>query len=118
MRFKEFSNLPVLDAVFVTSDGSGGETLHEGKWIAARFNCNIRIDQPTHGVGQTHAHVLGRKGEEIGVVNIDGTGSHGTKCRLSQQDADALRAKGFEIKPGNIVEWLSLETEAIMFLLG
>lgn len=105
MRFNEFANLPVLDEIFVTKDGETGEVLQEGKWVSGRFEKNIRVDQPTHGVGQTHAHVLCRKGNEIGVVNIDGSASHGTKCRLSDADADALRAKGFQIRPGNIVEW-------------
>lgn len=118
MRFKEFSELTVLGSVVVTPDGLHGEILHEGKWISGRFDRNIRIDQPTHGVGQPHAHVLGRKGEEIGVVNFDGTSSHGTRCRLSDQDADALRARGFQIKVGNIVEWLSLQTVGTVFLLG
>lgn len=118
MRFKEFSDLLILNNVLLTSDGQSGEALHEGQWIRGRFERNIRIDHPTHGAGQTHAHVLGRKGEEIGVVNIDGTSSHGTQCRLSQQDADALRARGFQIKPGNIVEWLSLAAGGSVFLLG
>lgn len=106
MRFKEFAGLQTITDVVITTDGGTSEVLHEGKWIPGRFDRNIRIDQPTHGAGQTHAHVLGRKGEEIGVVNFDGSGSHGTKCRLSNDDADALRARGFQIRPGNIVEWV------------
>jgi hypothetical protein len=90
--------------------------LREGRWIPGRFDKNIRIDQPTHGVGQTHAHVLGRKGEELGVVNFDGSASHGTKCRLSDTDANALRAKGFQIPSGNIVEWVLLAGEYRLLL--
>lgn len=116
MRFKEFVDLPVVTDVAITRDGSASEVLHEGKWISGRFDRNIRIDQPTHGVGQTHAHVLGRKGEEIGVVNFDGSCSHGVKCRLSNDDADALRAKGFQIQPGNIVEWVMLTGECRLLL--
>ena len=118
MRFKEFANLPVLDETFITKDGENVEFLKEGKWVSGRFENNIRIDQPTHGVGQTHAHVLCRKGNEIGVVNIDGSASHGTKCRLSNADADALRARGFQIKPGNIVEWVLLFDGQCTLLLG
>ena len=81
-----------------------------------RFASNIRIDQPTHGVGQTHAHVYGRKGDEIGVVNFDGSASHGTKCRLSNDDAAALRTKGFTIKPGNVVEWVVLADQPQLLL--
>ena len=118
MRFKEFANLPVLDETFITEDGENAEVLKEGKWVSGRFENNIRIDQPTHGVGQTHAHVLCRKGNEIGVVNIDGSASHGTKCRLSNADADALRARGFQIKSGNIVEWVLLFDGQWTLLLG
>jgi hypothetical protein len=116
MRYKEFANMPVLDEVFTTNDGETGEVLREGKWVSGRFDRNIRIDQPTHGVGQTHAHILGRKGNEIGVVNFDGSGSHGTKCRLSDADADVLRASGFHIRPGNIVEWLVLDGKFTLLL--
>ena len=117
MRFKEFIGLPVLTEMIIARDGRDVEVLQEGKWIAGRFDRNIRIDQPTHGVGQTHAHVLGRKGEEIGVVNFDGSGSHGTKCRLSNDDADALRARGFQIQPSNVVEWILLARD-VRLLLG
>lgn len=117
MRFKEFVDLPVVTEVAITCDGSTTEVLHEGKWISGRFDRNIRIDQPTHGVGQIHAHVLGRKGEEIGVVNFDGSASHGTKCCLSNDDAAALRKRGFNIQQGNIVEWVML-TGKYRLLLG
>lgn len=103
--------------VVITADGITTEVLHEGKWIPGRFDRNIRIDHPTHGAGQTHAHVLGRRGEEIGVINFDGSGSHGTKCRLSGEDADALRARGFQISPGNIVEWVLLQGEYRLLLV-
>jgi hypothetical protein len=78
----------------------------------------VGIDHATHGgPGQTHAHVLGRKGNEIGVVNADGTGSHGTRCKLSDEDADALRARGFSIRDDNIVEWVVLEGDQPVLLL-
>lgn len=116
MRFKEFSNLPLLDAVLITVDGTTFELLEEGKTINGRFSRNIRLDQPTHGVGQTHAHVMGRKGDELVVVNIDGSGSHGTKGRLSKGDADALRNKGFKINASNIVEWFAVNDSIKMLL--
>src|SRR2546423_1197172 len=96
--FKQFLYPPILDQVLITEDGEGFDLLREGNWVTGRFDRNIRIDHPTHGAGQTHAHVLGRKGMEIGVVNIDGTGSHGTRCRLPDADAEALRARGFSIR--------------------
>lgn len=102
-----FSNVPYLDEVLVSRDGSAFELLREGKLISGRFDRNIRIDQPTHmhGDGKVHGHVYGRKGGELGVVNADGTPSHGTKMKLHDRDADALRAQGFDIRPDNIVEW-------------
>lgn len=111
LRFRDFVNLPTLTEVIVSKDNESFERLDEGKWVNGRFDKNIRIDQPTHGVGQTHAHVYGRRGTEIGVVNLDGSSSHGTQCRLSDADAAALRARGFTIKPGNIVEWIMLPTQ-------
>ncbi len=117
MRFKEFSELPIVREVIVTADGCAGEMLREGKWISGRFERNIRIDPPAHGVGQVHAHILGRRRDELGVVNIDGTGSHGTKCRISDEDADALRARGFRIPPGNVIEWRRLRDD-LQLLFG
>jgi hypothetical protein len=111
LRFREFVNLPLLREILISADNAGFERLDEGKWVKGRFDKNIRIDQPTHGVGQTHAHVYGRKGDEIGVLNFDGSSSHGTQCRLSDADADALRKRGFTIKVGNIVEWIALPTQ-------
>ena len=118
LTFKEFLSLPTIDEVLVSDDDLSFERLDEGKWIKGRFDKSIRIDQPTHGVGQTHAHVYGRKGNEIGVVNLDGSSSHGTKCRLSDEDAAALQARGFQIKAGNIVEWLVLSNQPQLLLEG
>lgn len=102
-----------LEQVYIvdaTADGSSIQTLEEGKWIDGRFPSNIRIDQPTHlgGDGQAHAHVYGRRGNEIGVVNFDGTPSHGTKCELHPQDANALRGRGFSVRADNMVEWVKV----------
>jgi hypothetical protein len=100
-----------LDEIFLVENVEGGrhfEMLDEGrKWIRGRFDRNIGIDQPTHlhGAGQPHAHVLGRKGELLGVINFDGTASHSSKFNLHDKDADALRARGFTIPSNNIVEW-------------
>lgn len=116
MRFSEFASLSILDEVLVSEDNATFERLDEGKWVKGRFDKNIRIDQPTHGVGQSHAHVYGRKGNEIGVVNLDGSSSHGTQCRLSDEDADALRARGFPIRSSNIVEWIVLDTRPQLLL--
>lgn len=116
MRFKEFASLITLSEILISEDSAGFERLDEGKWVKGRFDRSIRVDQPTHGVGQTHAHVYGRKGVEIGVVNFDGTASHGTKCRLSDADADELRKRGFVIGAGNIVEWIVLPTQPQLLL--
>ncbi len=111
MRFREFASPVTLSDILVSDDDVGFERLDEGNWVKGRFDNSIRIDQPAHGVGQTHAHVYGRKGDEIGVINFDGSASHGTKCRLSDADADALRERGFTIKAGNIVEWIVLPNQ-------
>jgi hypothetical protein len=90
---------------------NGVQTLNEErKWVSGRFDRNIGIDQPSHlhGDGQTHAHVLGRSRNELGVVNFDGSASHNSKFRLHPRDADALRARGFKVRADNIVEWVRL----------
>lgn len=121
-RFKEFVRLlnsdeflETLDEILVSKDNKTFERFDESKWIKGRFS--IRIDPSTCGAGQTHAHIFGRKGDEIGVVNIDGSSSHGTeKCRLNNADAEALRARGFQIKLGNIVEWMVLPIQPTLIL--
>ncbi len=107
---EQMADLPELDCVLVATDGNNFELFEERKWVPGRFSKNIGIDQPSHGVGQTHAHVYGRKGNEIVVVNWDGTGSHGTKGKLKNADAIALKARGFTISRNNIVEWVPLQS--------
>ena len=105
----DFDKLPVLDQIIVSTDGLTAEVLRERTWITGRFERNIGIDNATDAIGQKQAHVLGRKGDQVVViVNLDGTGSHGTQGRLQDKDAAALRAKGFDIHPGNLVEWYVL----------
>jgi hypothetical protein len=97
-----------LDAIYVVdSDLASFQFLREGKYIAGRFPASIRIDVATHlrGAAPPHAHVFGRRGDELGVVNFDGTASHGSKFTLHQKDADALRDRGFDIPTNNLVEW-------------
>lgn len=112
----EMAEIDQLDEIAVTPNGSDVQILREGKWISGRFDNNIRIDQPTYEAGQVHAHVLGRKGNELGIVNLDGTPSHGTKMRLHDADAEALKVRGFTIPPNGIVEWIVLpQTPTILF---
>jgi hypothetical protein len=72
--------------------------LDEGKHYQLDKRDWVRIDQPTHGVGQTHAHAPG------GVVNKDGTRSHKSEpFRLSKKAFDFLVAKEFQLN-GRLVE--------------
>jgi hypothetical protein len=101
---------PISNIVLVEEDGVTACALREGKWISGRYEDNIRIDLPTHfqGLqGQRHASVYGRNRRigELVVVNFDGTASHRTKGRLSQKDAEALKAQGFNIRDDRMVEW-------------
>lgn len=109
MKLEELKPLhPTLDQVFlVDSNLLDYRRLDEGKLVSGRFPRNIRVDEPTHlaGDGQTHAHVFGRRGNELGVVNFDGTGSHGSKFKVPDKDADTLRKLGFDIPSDNLVEW-------------
>lgn len=100
----------------------GGEKLlklDEGKWLSGRFDNNIRIDQATHLLGgDPHAHVFGRKGDELVVVNLNGTSSHGKKGRLHPDDAEALRRHGFQIGTNRIVEWWIADVQGRVLLTG
>jgi hypothetical protein len=98
----------LIDEVFVLplKEATTTVRLEEGKWIKTTTCNTIRIDHPTHGVGQTHAHIYGRKGDEIGVINLDGTASHGSRMRLKEPDAELLRAHGFSVRPDRVVEWI------------
>ncbi len=96
-------DLPRFDELFIPEDGE--EPLYEA-WISGRFDRNIRIDAGSHLPGaDKHAHVFGRRGEEILAVKFGGGTSHGKKGKLHQDDADALRARGFSIPANNLVEW-------------
>jgi len=86
MRFGEFVDLPELKDLIITGDGCNGEVLREGKWVSGQFDRNVRIDPPSHVVGQTHAHVLDRKGEEVG--QIPKFTPSRSKCCYPVRDAD------------------------------
>jgi hypothetical protein len=51
-------------------------------------------------------------------VNIDGSGSHGTKFQLKDGDAEALRASGFVSRDDNVVEWVAVDGDQLKLLLG
>ena len=99
--------IPLIRVVLIAPGESTYRRLDEGKRIDGHVPDGIRLDPPTHrqGVGQLHAHVYGRKGNECVAVNFDGTASHGTKGRLHPDDAKALKAQGFKIRPDRMVEW-------------
>jgi hypothetical protein len=92
----------LLDQIVIVAENDTLKRLDEGKWIQT----DIRIDQANYGAGKTHAHIYGRKGKQLGVVNIDGSGSHNTKMRLRSDHAAALIAHGFDIRKDNMVEWV------------
>ena len=115
LSFKAFLRkiaLPYLDEVFVTSDGQEVRFLAEGKWVSGRFENNIRIDRATHLLsGDQHAHIYGRKGSLVGVLNFDGTLSQGGEAfRLHKSDATALRRLGCSVPESNIIEWIVFDT--------
>jgi len=122
MSFRDFLKLqrggiPYLDEIIVPIDGQQCKILQEGKWIKGQFDSNIRIDNPTHGVGQKHAHIYGRNAKhEIGVVNFDGTASHGSKFKIKDKDAAALRKDGFNLRADNIVEWVYVGRQQVLLL--
>jgi hypothetical protein len=116
MDLTEIATTPFVDELYVTK-GEKTFLLREGKVISGRFDRNIRIDTANYGAGKKHAHIHGRKGNELGIVNVDGTPSHGMKCRLHPDDITALCAQGFKIPDNGIVEWVSLGITGFRFLI-
>jgi hypothetical protein len=110
---------PRFDSVFIEpASGTVWQSIEEGKVVNGRFEDNIRIDQPTHGVGQTHAHIYGRKGNQIGVINIDGTPSHGSQpMRFHPKDVKALNARGWKLEESSIVYWTPVAFAGGRFLV-
>jgi len=97
----------MLDEVAVFDPPTGeAYRIDEGKWVKTKSSNTMRIDHATHGAGQTHAHIYARKGDQLGVVNLDGTSSHGTRMRVSKQDTEVLRQHGFAIPANRMVEWI------------
>lgn len=111
-------DLPVLTGFAIAPPGQTAVVLEEGKWVKGRFDRSIRIDQPTHlqGDGQKHAHLFARNGQQYGIVNLDGTASHGATCRVHPDDAEALLKRDFRLPQNNIVEWIALES-GLQFLI-
>jgi len=102
------SEMPIFDELLIVREIKDSGLLCE-VLISGRFDRNIRIDAGSHlDGGDKHAHVFGRRGEELVVVKVNGSSSHGTKGKLHQKDADVLRAKEFKIRADNIVEWQSI----------
>jgi hypothetical protein len=121
MKLNELKPLFLDSIVLVHEDLQRFQVLEEGKLVSGRFPRNIRLDQATHlqGDGQLHAHIFGRKGNELGVVNLDGSASHSSKFKLHDKDADTLRGLGFVIPADNLVEWtLWSQEDARELLLG
>jgi hypothetical protein len=67
----------------------------------AGTNYGARIDNPTQPNQQRHAHIYDNKGNQITVVNQDGTGSHGScpdkELPKDRKLRDFLRTNGFKI---------------------
>ena len=111
-------NLLLDEIVIFDPETAEAYRIDEGKWIRTNTTNAMRIDHATHGVGQTHAHIYGRKKNVIGVVNLDGTASHNTKMKLSKRDAETLQAHGFTIRADRIVEWIVRPDWTPSLLLG
>jgi hypothetical protein len=116
-NFVDFQKLPTLDQIIVSTDGETFQVLRERIWIRGRFERNIGIDNAADAVGERQAQVFGRKGNQLVIVSLEGTGRDGTQGRLDDKDAAALRAKGFEIHPGHLVTWKVLP-DAPELLIG
>ncbi|MEO9168610.1 MAG: hypothetical protein ABI230_09420 [Aestuariivirga sp.] len=110
-----------LDTVvhYCSEDDQAHIIAENEKWISIKSTSAMRMDHPRHGGGgQTHVHIYGKKQSELGVVNLDGTGSHGTKMRLTKDQAEILIANGVKVRDDRIVEWNILQNLTLELLLG
>lgn len=120
--FKEWledDQVPVLDAVVVVEQNGACLLIEQRKTYDGRFERNLLVDNPTHGVGERHAHLLGRRGDEYGIVTVSGKGSHeykGQRFKIHADDADALRDLGFDIPSDGIIEWVVLSDQPTLLL--
>jgi hypothetical protein len=121
MRFLEFIRRPRL-TILAVDDKSGFQQLVESLWIDGRYKGNIRIDRDTHfadaGERNCHAHVYGRRDRDKAIVAVrkNGTSSRALKGILHSDDADALRKRGFNIRPDNLVEFILFDGEPAQVL--
>ena len=123
-RFREFvqdgeDSTPTIRVLLADHGDGTYQRLDEGKWIDGRFPKGIRLDQPTHmqGVGAVHGHVYGRKGQELVVVEFDGTAATVRRAPASGR-SEALRAHGFKIRNDRVVEWwLAPNPEGLQLIL-
>ncbi|HEY5362782.1 MAG TPA: hypothetical protein VIJ49_01120 [Aestuariivirga sp.] len=109
-----------LDVVvcYDKNDGQAHLIDENSKWISTKPTNTMRMDHPRHGGGgQTHVHIFGKKGKLLGVVNLDGTGSHGTKMRLTKDQAGILTAHGVTVRKDRIIEWIVLKDSTLELLL-
>ena len=118
-------NPPVIEIIGIFEPMPSGiacMALHEGKWISGKFPDNIRLDRDTHfdraDDDAVHAHVYGRnkRNGAVVVVRKDGSASHKQPGKLHDDDADALRARGFSIGRDNLVEWLEMPIDERMLI--
>lgn len=122
MRFTEMLELPIVTIVAIDIAGEC-EMLVEGMWVDGRYKNNIRIDRDTHfsdaGSRNRHAHVYGRtdRTDALVAVRQSGKASHGKRGILHKKDAEALRARGFDIPASGIIEWVELPFDADAVLL-
>ncbi len=117
LEILEQRRIDELDELWVVEVKAGvTHSIVEGKWVQTGKTLSIRIDNPTYGAGQVHAHIIGKKNDELGVVNLDGTGSHGTRMTLSRKAATTLTQHGFQIRPDRIVEWIGDPALSVQFL--
>lgn len=74
-------------------------------WYSGRYRLNIRTDSPAEP-GETfdvHAHVHDEEGNELVVVNLDGTARHGVAGTLHPDDARTLRALAYRIPDDRVI---------------
>lgn len=93
--------------------------LQEGRWEALSNRFRVRFDRAVPG-GKAHYHVAkSRSGNDLFVMNFDGTGSHGFKGHVIPNGVAKLLKSRYgddiRIPPDNVLEELPANAVRVLF---
>lgn len=109
-KWETFESEHVIVHVLIIPDDTAA-LLQEGRWEALGNRFKARFDRAAPG-GKDHYHVAKAKsGQDLFVINVDGTGSHGHTGHVIPNNVATLLKNRYgdkiRIPPNNIIEVLS-----------